>query len=144
MIRVVAAGLQASVQDAGRRGLRRLGIPWAGALVPAFLHAANALVGNAPEDPAIECFEGGLELLLEAPARIALTGLGSAARLEASVGTRAPRALAPWCGHRLPAGTRLRLVDTGAGRTATLGVHGPDRARRSSPARSSRARCSTS
>ena len=39
---------------------------------------------------------------------------------------RRPRALAPWCGHRLPAGTRLRVLDTGAGRTATLGVHGLD------------------
>ena len=124
MIRVVSPGLYSSVQDEGRRGLRRLGIPWAGALVPAFLHGANGLVGNRPDAPAIECFEGGLELELETPARLALAALGTGARLEAIGPDGAVRALAPWCGHRLEAGVRVRLRASGDGRTATLGIAG--------------------
>ena len=123
MIRVVASGLYASVQDDGRRGLRRFGVPWAGALVPAFLHGANALVGNRAGAPAVECFEGGLELALEAPARLALACLGPGA-LEAIDGDGATRALAPWCAHHLGAGTRVRVRGTGAGRTATLAIRG--------------------
>lgn len=124
MIRVIAPGLYASVQDEGRRGLRRLGIPWAGALVPAFLHAANALAGNAPDAPAIECFEGGLELELGAPTRIALAALGLEARLRAIAADGTVRELAPWRGHRLESGTRLRLLATGRGRVATLAIGG--------------------
>ena len=123
MIRVVSPGLYASVQDDGRRGLRRFGVPWAGALVPAFLHGANALVGNRAEAPAVECFEGGLELALEAPARLALACLGLGA-LEAVGADGATRPLAPWCGHHLAAGTRVRVRATGAGRTATLAIRG--------------------
>ena len=123
MIRVVSPGLYASVQDEGRRGLRRFGVPWAGALVPAFLHGANALAGNRAGAPAVECFEGGLELALEAPARLVLACLGPGA-LEAIGDDGATRALAPWCAHHLGAGTRVRVRATGAGRVAILAIRG--------------------
>ena len=103
MIRVISPGLYASVQDEGRRGLRRVGIPWAGALVPAFLHGANALVGNRADAPAIECFEGGLELVLETSARVALACLAADAAFEAIDAEGSVRPLACWCGHRLEA-----------------------------------------
>lgn len=48
-----AAGL-VTVQDDGRPGLAHEGTPRAGALVPAWLHAANALAGNGEGEAAVE------------------------------------------------------------------------------------------
>ena len=48
-IRVLAPGWLTSVQDAGRSGHASLGIGVAGAMDPAALRLANALVGNVPD-----------------------------------------------------------------------------------------------
>ena len=47
-LRVLAPGLLTTVQDFGRPGHQRIGIPVSGALDPVSLRTANALVGNAP------------------------------------------------------------------------------------------------
>ena len=49
MLRVLAPGLNTTLQDLGRPGYQHLGIPVSGALDTVSLRAANALVGNAPE-----------------------------------------------------------------------------------------------
>ncbi|MGQ7844919.1 biotin-dependent carboxyltransferase family protein [Granulosicoccus sp. 3-233] len=61
-ITIESAGLLSTLQDRGRFGLRHLGVPWSGSLVPAWQQLANALVGNSPDDCILESFEGGLRL----------------------------------------------------------------------------------
>jgi hypothetical protein len=62
-LRILAPGLMTTVQDLGRIGYQRLGIPGGGALDALSLRAANLLVGNAPD-------VGGLEII----ARVTLSG----------------------------------------------------------------------
>ena len=51
-LRVVRPGLLTTVQDLGRRGLQRLGVPVSGAADVEAMRAANALAGN-PDDEAV-------------------------------------------------------------------------------------------
>jgi allophanate hydrolase len=74
-LEVVASGALATIQDLGRLGLRRSGVPWAGALDPARLRIANALAGNAQGAPAVEFFVTGPTLrAVDAPVRLAFAG----------------------------------------------------------------------
>ena len=59
-IEVISSGLLTTVQDLGRRGYQRYGIPVCGALDPVSLRIANILVGN-PEG------EAGLEITVLGP-----------------------------------------------------------------------------
>jgi biotin-dependent carboxylase-like uncharacterized protein len=54
VIRIIDAGLRSTVQDRGRFGHLRSGVPPAGAADPFALAAANALVGNAADAAGIE------------------------------------------------------------------------------------------
>jgi biotin-dependent carboxylase-like uncharacterized protein len=74
------AGL-ATVQDGGRRGHMHEGVPPGGALVPRLLARANAAVGNAHEEAAIE-LAGSLRLVALAPVLVA-TDDGQARSLAA-------------------------------------------------------------
>lgn len=51
---IVSAGPLSTLQDRGRFGFRRFGVAQAGAFDPLYLAIANALVGNAPDEAAIE------------------------------------------------------------------------------------------
>jgi KipI family sensor histidine kinase inhibitor len=79
---VIDGGLLTTVQDLGRFGHRRHGVPWAGAMDPAALRAANVALGNAPGDAALECTVSGPALLFLAPVRLAVTGADLAAVLH--------------------------------------------------------------
>jgi 5-oxoprolinase (ATP-hydrolysing) subunit C len=64
-----------TLQDAGRRGWQRYGVPTSGAMDAVSLAAANALVGNAPGTAALELMVAGGEWQVDAPAcRLAVTG----------------------------------------------------------------------
>ncbi|HJW49189.1 MAG TPA: allophanate hydrolase, partial [Candidatus Limnocylindria bacterium] len=54
MIRISEAAVRSTVQDRGRFGHLRSGVPPAGAVDPFALAAANALVGNADDAAGIE------------------------------------------------------------------------------------------
>ncbi|GAB2732575.1 5-oxoprolinase subunit B/C family protein [Sinomonas soli] len=71
---VVRAGLQTTVQDAGRPGRAALGVSPAGALDRGALRRANRMAGNAPDAPALEVLLGGLELRAEQDQVLAVTG----------------------------------------------------------------------
>jgi biotin-dependent carboxylase-like uncharacterized protein len=74
-LRVDSPGPLATVQDLGRRGWLRFGVPAAGAMDPIGLALANALVGNPPGTAAIELtLAGGRFTVLDGPARIAVAG----------------------------------------------------------------------
>ena len=74
-LKVLSPGLYSSVQDLGRIGWQRLGVPVSGALDAAALRLGNALVGNPENTPALEMLGSGpsLEVLAES-ARVAVTG----------------------------------------------------------------------
>lgn len=65
-----------TVQDLGRPGYQRFGIPPSGALDEFAFRMANALVGNPDGSAALECTVGGLSLEFKDPMRIAITGGG--------------------------------------------------------------------
>src|SRR5436190_15546859 len=59
---VILAGLQTTVQDCGRVGLRKFGVTPGGALDPISLRLANLLVGNLDCTAGLECVSGRLRL----------------------------------------------------------------------------------
>jgi antagonist of KipI len=79
-IRVLAPGWLTSVQDAGRCGHASLGIGMAGAMDPAALRLANALVGNTAAAAGLEMTLRGPRLRFDGGALIALTGADIEAR----------------------------------------------------------------
>ncbi|MDQ5915504.1 MAG: 5-oxoprolinase (ATP-hydrolyzing) subunit [Pseudomonadota bacterium] len=121
-LRIVFPGALASVQDSGRPGLRKVGVPRAGALELGWLRIANALVGNAQDAAAIEFFGGGLVLRAEAePLRVGLAGhfsvevIGSEDRREKVSG---------WRSVQLLPGQQLRCGMTLGSRVGYVAVAG--------------------
>ncbi|HKV30414.1 MAG TPA: biotin-dependent carboxyltransferase family protein [Candidatus Dormibacteraeota bacterium] len=78
MIEVVEAGRWTTIQDRGRPGLERFGIPSGGAADWFAAAVANRLVGNHEDAALLECTAAVPTLLFEADAVIALTGGQSA------------------------------------------------------------------
>jgi antagonist of KipI len=73
-VRVLRPGLLTTLQDRGRHGFQRVGLCPGGAMDRVSLSLANALVGNAPDDAALEITVIGPELLFEEDTLIALCG----------------------------------------------------------------------
>lgn len=78
-LRIVEGGLFTTVQDLGRRGHQRLGVPPSGALDPVSLRTANLILGNPPGTAALEMCRLGCTIEVEAESvRIALAGATAA------------------------------------------------------------------
>lgn len=104
---IVDPGLAVAVQDRGRFGLRRYGVPVAGALDPILLACANALVGNPPEAAGLELLVGGPALTAKGGGvALALAGDVSAQRIGLDGGASQ---LTPWSAAVLAAGETLRI-----------------------------------
>lgn len=115
-------GMHTTVQDRGRFGAQALGVPVSGALEPEMLRLANALVGNAPDEAALEILRIGPVLeVAGASARLALASYGGAWTMETESGARA---LAPWRSVTLRRGERVRVASTGPAACAYLAVEG--------------------
>ena len=71
---VHTAGLLTTVQDCGRYGYQRYGMPVSGAMDVFSLELANLLVGNDPGDACIEATISGPELEFTGSTWIAITG----------------------------------------------------------------------
>ena len=107
-LRVVQPGLRTTVQDLGRVGAQRFGIPVSGALDPVALRVANILVGNAEGTAGLEMTALGPTLQVEAEAaRVALAGGRTSLIIERADGTY--REVPPMQSIRLVAGDRLRV-----------------------------------
>ncbi len=79
---VVTVGPVTSVQDAGRIGAQRYGLPPSGAMDRMALAAANTLAGNPPFTAAIELGPYGAAFSVEGePIRIALSGAARSIRI---------------------------------------------------------------
>lgn len=106
ILEVLRAGLHTTVQDGGRWGYQDIGVPPGGALDLPALRRANVLVGNAPQEAAVEITVGPCVLRPNADVRVAVTG--ARAVLTAAGQTVAPdTALALRAGDLLEVGARL-------------------------------------
>jgi len=74
MIRVVEPGPQTTVQDLGRPGHLRYGVPPSGPIDRAAFVVANGLVGNADAAAGLECTVMGPRFEVETACAIAVTG----------------------------------------------------------------------
>jgi biotin-dependent carboxylase-like uncharacterized protein len=122
-LRVVSPGLMTTLQDLGRPGFQRLGIPVSGALDPISLRAANVIVGNAAATAALEIAYQGPTLAVEADSvRVALAGVGAPLDIldESGAAQRVPALTSV----RLRRGERLRVGALSGGAVAYLAVEG--------------------
>ena len=116
-IRVLEPGFLATVQDAGRSGYERFGVPPSGAADHVALDIGNRVLGNPPDAAAIEITAGGAELEFLAPCAFALSGAIVEATLDG-------RPVAFWAALSAPAGAILRLGWPSVGLRAYLSVAG--------------------
>ncbi len=119
MLVVIEPGLYSTVQDQGRPGWGHLGVRRAGAADPVALAAANLLVGNPPDAPAVEMTLLGGTLEVAADTLVGLAG--------ADMGAQVPeesRRLAGGASHRLRAGTTVELGTAETGARAYLALPG--------------------
>ena len=74
MITVLSAGFQTTVQDCGRRGLRKFGVTPGGALDSISLRLANLLVGNSESAAGLEISSGRIRLQIDSERLVAWSG----------------------------------------------------------------------
>jgi biotin-dependent carboxylase-like uncharacterized protein len=110
-------GLLATLQDAGRFGVRHLGVSQGGGADWIALRWANWLLGNAADAAVIEITLGGFSLVAERDTCLALCGADLDARLD-----DAP--LAPWRSFVVRQGQRLSLNQARLGVRAYLAAPG--------------------
>ncbi len=116
-IEVIDGGMLTTVQDLGRYGCQRYGVPTSGALDLFALRAANRLVGNEEADAGLEVTLIGPSLKFLVPATIALTGADLGVRLDG-------QPLARWRSILVEAGSVLSFGDPHEGVRAYVGVAG--------------------
>ena len=102
MIRLLACGALATVQDRGRLGALRWGVGVAGAMDAPALAGGNLLVGNPDDAAGIEIQVLPLEARFESEAVFAVTGADCTAVLDGVP-------VLPWTVARARAGATLRL-----------------------------------
>jgi KipI family sensor histidine kinase inhibitor len=109
-IEVLDGGLLTTVQDGGRHGHRRLGVPTSGTLDRRASAAANRALGNPPTCAVLECTAVGPTLRFLATTRFAVAGADLGAVLErADLGSWAvpsERAVVARAGNVLSMGQR--------------------------------------
>ncbi|MGB3304897.1 MAG: 5-oxoprolinase subunit PxpB [Thermomicrobiales bacterium] len=117
--KVVAGGLQTTVQDLGRPGRGRFGVSPGGAADRGALIAANRLAGNRDGDAALEITLLGPHLRVLRPCRLALAGADLGARING-------RPLAPGTVAAVYPGDDIRFEPSAshAGARAYLAVRG--------------------
>lgn len=76
MIEVISGGLYTSIQDIGRYGYRKLGVPLSGFMDSYSARLANRLVGNSIKDAVLEITHIGPVLYFTITTEIAITGAG--------------------------------------------------------------------
>jgi len=99
---IVTAGPMLSVQDAGRFGLRHMGVASAGPIDSEAMTLANALVGNASADAALEFAGPAGSFRCTRPCRIAVAGADCSIRIDT-------RPVPTGESHRLLPGEKLTI-----------------------------------
>ena len=121
-IEVLDGGLLTTVQDLGRVGYQRYGVPVAGAADAASLRAANFLVGNEPVAAALECTAMGPSLRFLRTTLVAICGANLGPVLER--GDLGPWEVPPNLSFLARAGNVLRFSGRQAGYRCYLSVAG--------------------
>lgn len=112
ILEILSTGVGLSIQDAGRAGWRRFGVPVGGAMDRYSMAAANRLLGNREEAPVLEIMLQGAKLKVLADTWLALAGADLGCRIE------------PWTALRVSAGEVLTFPQAGSGLFAYLAVPG--------------------
>lgn len=121
MLEVIDPGMAVAVQDFGRFGLKRFGVPAAGALDPLMLTCANLLLGNPPDAAGLEILAMGPTLqAIDGPVAVALAGEIEARKIRPD-GSAA--AVPAWGAVILAQGERLKIAAPRKG-AAYLAVSG--------------------
>jgi KipI family sensor histidine kinase inhibitor len=121
-LEVLEPGLLTTVQDLGRPGYQRYGVPVAGAADERALRAANLLVGNDPGAAGLECTIAGPRLAALRTTVVAVTGGDLGAFIERSDLGRVP--VPPWSSVLLRPGNVLRFEGRRAGARAYVAFAG--------------------
>ena len=116
-LRIVTGGLQTTVQDLGRIGRQRTGIPVCGAMDRFAHRVANMLVGNDDSAPTLEASLLGPAIMFDEPAVIALAGGDLSATINGND-------VAPWHAIAVPQSATLRFGEAKAGCRAYIAVAG--------------------
>lgn len=83
MLEVIEAAGLATLQDPGRLGWRRYGVPASGPMDPFAFAAANLLAGNSPEEAELEV--GGGDVVLRAASDCVIAVAGAGYRLRVNI-----------------------------------------------------------
>jgi biotin-dependent carboxylase-like uncharacterized protein len=111
-IEILSTGVGLSIQDRGRPGWRRFGVPPGGAMDRASARAANQLLGNRPDAAVLEILMQGAKLRIVRDTWVALAGADLACELPV------------WTARQLKAGTLLSFPHNRAGLWTYLAVPG--------------------
>jgi len=112
VVEILRTGLGVSVQDQGRHGWKRFGVPPSGVMDPHAAMWANRLVGNPETAPVLELLMQGAELRVLEPRRFAVTGAEAGAMIPA------------WHARRLRPGDVLRFPYSRNGLWTYVAVEG--------------------
>jgi biotin-dependent carboxylase-like uncharacterized protein len=122
-LEVVHAGPHVTLQDGGRSGLMRYGVPASGPMDRKALAIANTALGNPPDHTGIEVSPGGLALLCrDGPVTLAIAGGGF-------VVTHNDETFSSWVTLTLHADDRLTLRPGPWGNWCCIAVAGQIQAR---------------
>jgi biotin-dependent carboxylase-like uncharacterized protein len=116
-LRIEASTALCQLQDAGRVGVRHLGVTQGGALDWVAMHWANWLLGNPLGAPLVEVALGGFALVAEQDCVLALAGADLDARVD-------DQPVLPWRSVRLAKGQRFILKQPKQGVRAYLAAPG--------------------
>ena len=121
-IEIERGGLLTTVQDLGRPGYQRYGVPWSGAADPKSLVFANRAVGNSDGAAGLECTLMGPVLRSRRPVLAALGGADHQGVLHLPGGGRWPVPVGT--SFLAPAGSVLRFAGPPEGMRAYLAFAG--------------------
>lgn len=116
-LRIEASTPLCLLQDAGRFGVRHLGVTQGGGLDWRSMSWANWLLGNGLDAPVVEITLGGFSVLAEEDCVLALAGADLGAQVDG-------QPLAPWRSFRLHQGQRLQFTQPQLGARAYLAAPG--------------------
>ncbi|MFF7061868.1 5-oxoprolinase/urea amidolyase family protein [Pseudomonas sp. NPDC008258] len=116
-LKIEASTPLCQLQDAGRFGVRHLGVTQGGALDWVAMHWANWLLGNPLGAPVVEVALGGFSVVAEEDCVLALAGADLDARID-------DKPMAPWRSFALGKGQRLTLKQPKQGVRAYLAAPG--------------------
>ena len=117
MIRVLDPGPLTTVQDLGRAGQLRFGIPPSGPMDRESFILANRLVGNPEGAAGLECTVAGPRLSIEAPCTLAVTGADAPVTVNGTP-------VRSWATLRLGVGDVVKIGAATSGARLSIAVAG--------------------